>query len=367
MALTNYWWLLIWLFAIGGFLKYKLPKQKMNVHGVIEERWTILATIGLVLPYAIWAGTRGNFADTNAYRKMFIEAPAQLSDLVTYTVKIDKDKGFSAFIVLFKSFISDSHVLFFSAVAFFQMFCVAYIFRKYSRDFWITFFLFITSSSYLSWMFNGMRQFIAVCFCLLATRYVLDKNYLKSIILVIIASQFHGTAWIMLIVFFIAQGQAWNKKTLFFILLTILAVFYIGNFTNLLNDVLAGTQYGDMMSSDIWAQDDGTNIIRVMVNAVPAVLSFLGRKIIQKENNSLINLCTNMSIIGTGIYLISMVTSGIFIGRMPIYMMMYSYILLPWEIENFFTTKSKRIVYIMMMCGYLGYFYYQMHFAFSLL
>ena len=143
--------------------------------------------------------------------------------------------------------------------------------------------------------------------------------------------------------------------------------FYVGNFTNLLNDVLEGTQYGDMMSSDIWLQDDGTNVIRVAVNAVPAILSFLGRKIIQKENNPLINLCTNMSLIGAGIYLLSMVTSGIFIGRVPIYMMMYSYILLPWEIENFFTQESKRIIYIMMMCGYLGYFYYQMHFAFSLL
>ena len=71
-----------------------------------------------------------------------------------------------------------------------------------------------------------------------------------------------------------------------------------------------------------------------------------------------------MSIISTSLYLFSMVTSGIFIGRLPIYFSLYSNgILLPWELDNLFTENSKQIVWLFMIIGYLGFYYYQMHMA----
>ena len=68
-----------------------------------------------------------------------------------------------------------------------------------------------------------------------------------------------------------------------------------------------------------------------------------------------------MSIISTGLYIISMFTSGIFIGRLPIYFSLYNYILLPWEIENLFTQRSKKIIYIGLIACYIVFYYYQMH------
>lgn len=367
LTLTNYWWLLIWIFTVGTLLNQKFPKQPIMVMGKIEYRWSVIAVVILVTPYIIWAGARGHFADTNAYRIMFSQAPTEWSGLRAYMENIPEDVNFFFVSAIIKIIFGNSEIIYFTIIATFQMICVAYLFRRYSSDFWISFFLFIVSVNYLSWMFNGTRQFVAVCICMLATKYVLQKKYLVSSMLIILASSFHGTAIIMLPIFFIAQGEAWNRKTILFIGLTILAVFYVGNFTNLLNDVLVGTQYSDVMSSDIWLEDDGTNVIRVLVNAIPAILSFLGKNQIEKENDQLINFCTNMSIIALGIYLVSMVTSGIFVGRLPIYMILYSYILLPWEIENLFTEESKKIVYVMMYGGYLLFFYYQMHVAFSLI
>ena len=74
--------------------------------------------------------------------------------------------------------------------------------------------------------------------------------------------------------------------------------------------------------------DDGTNIIRVLVYSIPAILSFIGRKWLNAENNQCINLCTNMSIISAAIYMVSAGTSGVFLGRLPIFTSLYSYILL---------------------------------------
>ena len=99
-TLTNYWWLLIWLFGVGVFLIMKVPKEPLLVAGKTEYRWTVLATMLLAFPYALWAGFRGHFADTNAYRIMFAAAPSNLGELVSYVSDVEKDTGFSILMVL---------------------------------------------------------------------------------------------------------------------------------------------------------------------------------------------------------------------------------------------------------------------------
>lgn len=65
MTLTNYWWLLIWMFTGAAFLAVFMPKREEIVLGKKEMRWTPLAAVLAVLPYIIWAGFRGdNFGDS---------------------------------------------------------------------------------------------------------------------------------------------------------------------------------------------------------------------------------------------------------------------------------------------------------------
>ena len=58
MTLTNYWWLLIWVFVGGGALMIFVPKQRELVNGKKVERWTVPAALILILPYILWAGFR---------------------------------------------------------------------------------------------------------------------------------------------------------------------------------------------------------------------------------------------------------------------------------------------------------------------
>ncbi len=60
MALTNYWWLLIWIFAAGGIMAVVVPKQKKIVCGKMEYRWGWISAFALFLPYIIWAGFRSS-------------------------------------------------------------------------------------------------------------------------------------------------------------------------------------------------------------------------------------------------------------------------------------------------------------------
>ena len=83
-------------------------------------------------------------------------------------------------------------------------------------------------------------------------------------------------------------------------------------------------------------------------------------KFIDNENNPVVNLSVNMSICAAAFYLLSSVTSGIYVGRIPIYMSLYSYISLPWLLKNIFTDKSMKIMYVFTIVLYLLFFYYQM-------
>lgn len=231
----------------------------------------------------------------------------------------------------------------------------------------MSFFLFLASTDYISWMFNGIRQFTAVTITFIGIKFILDKKYAKAIVLILIASLMHQSALLMIPFIFIAQGKAWNKKTLLFILAVIVVVVSVGEFTNILDSVLAETQYKNVVSDWQSWEDDGTNVLRVLVYAVPTILSLIGLKYIRNADDPIINLSTNMSIVSVGFYVVSMFTSGIFIGRLPIYFSLYSYILLPWEIDNMFTKRSARLVYLMTICAYLAFYYYQMHFVWNLI
>ena len=68
-----------------------------------------------------------------------------------------------------------------------------------------------------------------------------------------------------------------------------------------------------------------------------------------------------MSIITAGIYVISMVTSGIYIGRLPIYTSLFNYILLPWELDEMFSFSTRKLMYMIMILSYMVFYYVQMH------
>lgn len=366
MELNEYVFIILWIGFIAVFAKYISGlKKKELVCGVETERFSWWFVLLLMVPLVLMVANRGNVGDTYTYRSEYLKMPNELAEIGTYMEGISKDKGFYFFSALIKIFITHDPVVYFGILATIQAVSVFAVFRKYSSSFIISIFLFLASTDYISWMYNGIRQFTAVTIVFAATALLLKKKYVPLIIVIIFASFFHQSALLMLPVIFFAQGEAWNKKNVLLILGVVLALAFVGSFANFLDDTLQSTQYKNVVSDYQSWDDDGTNPLRVAVYAVPAVISFIGRKKIKETDNKLINLCTNMSIISAGLYLVSMVTSGIFLGRLPIYVSLYSYILLPWEIDNLFEEDMKKIIYSALVILYLIFYYYQMHITFS--
>ena len=356
--MSNYYLILVWV-AVAWMIGLCTKVQRTEyVCGEKVQRYYPLWAFLIYLPLVIWSGFRGYVGDTGAYMKMFQEIPSGLRNIPSYMDTIEKDKGFYLFSAVIKNLISDNVNVYFIILALIQVALLIKVYRKYSSNYIVTFFLFIASTDYISWMFNGIRQFTAVTITFFAFEYILKKKYVPAVLIVLFAALFHGSALLVLPFIFIAQGQAWNKKTILFIIAVIVAVMFIGEFTDILDTLLAETQYKNVVSD--WQEwgDDGTNIIRVLVYAIPSILSLVGLRFIKYADDPVINLCTNMSIASVGFYVVSMFTSGIFIGRLPIYFSLYGYILLPWEIEHMFSEKSAKLVYLAMIAGYLGFYMY---------
>ena len=187
---------------------------------------------------------------------------------------------------------------------------------------------------------------------------MIERKYIKLIIIILIASTIHSSALIMIPVIFIVHGKAWNKKTMVFIILSIIAMYIFSKNINTFDMLISNTEYAGTGAAMVAAGDDGVNPIRVLVNAIPMLLALIGKRIIDQEDDIFINICVNMSVITTGIYLVGMVTSGIMVGRLPIYVSLYNFILLPYLAEKIFTPKSKDIFIILMIIFYFLYYLY---------
>lgn len=318
--MSQYVLVMLWMAVIYIISKTVNVYKEEYVCGKKEVRVTKGFAFFCVIPLIWWAATRTQWIfDTGIYVRGFENMPETLVEISSYMEGVSKDKGFYLLALLIKVIIGNRVILYLGILATFQLISIALTFRKFSSNYVMAIFLFVTTTDYISWAHNGVRQFMAVMLIFAATELMLKKKYVPLIAIILLASTLHGSALLMLPIVFIVQGRAWNQKTLLAIFVFLLAIIYVDKFTNLLDEVLVDTQYTNVVSDWQEWKDDGTNPIRVLIYAIPTLLSIIGYPYIKEANNPVVNMACNMGIISTMLYCLSAVTSGIFIGRLPIY------------------------------------------------
>ena len=359
MDLSNYWLQLVWLFLFGIISLLFIPKREEIVLGAPQMRWGKLSAAVLAVPFVLWAAWRTNqYGDTGQYRATFRSMPTGLIHLYSYVTSRPKGPGFVTFEYLFKTIISDSDVFFFLVVALIQMYFLVRVFRKYSCNYWLSMFLFVASTDYMSWMHNGIRQFLAVTIIFAALPLLVKRRYALMCIIVLLCALIHSSALAFLPFIFVVNGRAWNTRTLLFLIGLSFAILFVDRVSGFIVKSMEDTVYeGDIA---LFLEDDGTNIFRVLFYSVPTIASWFFRERIYTEDDPFINVCTNLSIVSAGVYLFSYFTSGILIGAIPIYFSLANYILIPWFIRNLFTRESAPVVQGVLILIYSYFFYYQM-------
>ena len=374
-----FWVMLIWIMAIAFFFQHSMSACKLTSDGVYEYHANIGFTALIFSLPLFFIALRSGFVDTSSYMGEFNRVPVDMSEFSDYIHRNDRSYFFHALQMLFKIYVSDNAQSWIAVLAVFQAVLVLATFRRYSCDLGMTVFLFMASGLVCSWMCNGIRQFISVAVIFACTQWLLDKKwwfYLPVVLLMMgllpITSKLglpdppwflcgiHQAALIMFLACFFIQGKAFNARV--YVLAAVFVVLVLtGGLDALLETSVEDTAYAKEM--EYVQEDTGTSIMRVLVEAIPCILSFIAKREIEKNDvPPIIQLSINASIVTTVLYVASAFTSGIFVGRLPVYTEMYNFVLLPWLIKHPYK-KHQRELTAGLMLGYLAYFYYQVNIA----
>lgn len=220
---------------------------------------------------------------------------------------------------------------------------------KCSKNPFLSLLIFI-AFDYYAFIFSGMRQGIAYALCILSFLCIQNKKPVKFILLVLLAAQFHKSAYIFLPAYWIANIKM-NRYTLAGLgLVFIVAVIFKNKFYDLVENGLYST-----VDHAYEAKNTGafTLLVRQFVIAA-AMLFFVGKnefKCISNYNRFTMLVCT-------GAILTIFATIGSNAQRAANYYCMFLIFGIPELLDNLEDSMVKRIVNYTVIVGVLAMFMY---------
>lgn len=370
-----FWIMLLWVFAIWYFVQPSMSSRVLHSDGVYDEKVNTGYCILIFSLPVFFIALRSEFGDTGTYIRIFNDAPMVMSRFDEFVNTRDHSQLYYGLMMQFKIFVTDNAQVWLELVAVIQAVLMIKTLKKYSVDLGMSVFLFVASGMCVMWMCNGMRQFLAVTMVFACTGWILENKwyfFIPFAVLVMgltpITSKLdlevapwylcgiHQSTMIFILSYFFIRGKAFNKKVWILI-----AVFFVlavsGGLDSVLDSSVEDTTYVKDMNNV--NADDGTSIPRVLVSSIPFIMALFSWNELKKESTpTIINISANCSAITSILYVASAFTSGIYVGRLPIYTEMYNLILVPWLIRHAFKENQKTITFVMISL-YLLYFYYQ--------
>ena len=336
--------MLLLVLVLTMIYHFQVPDARVRQSRPIPWAYAVIS-MGYVV---FWAALRSGFSDTRAYIIMFDQAPFGLTSAFEELVKEGKAPGWSFLTVLFKTLVSGDFHWWLATIAILSGIPIMLTFRKRSVAFMFSMFLFVASTTF-SWMFNGIRQFVVAAILFSLYYLILERKRLWFIAIVLICSLVHTSALIVLPAIFFVDFKPFGRVMILFIVVILSSAFSVSLLMDTMDTILQNSAYHDNLNQ--FVDDDGAHPLRVLFESVPVFMALIKRKQILALNNSFLNLCVNMSTVSAGLFFIAMLTSGIMIGRLPIYFSLYNYILIPYLINKLYAPNRKAIYF----CFYVAY------------
>lgn len=364
---------LLWVLLVNALLKTSASKAvTINNNYEIIQYSKSFAIIIFTVPFIVVA-SRIQFVDTDGYISAFEGLKADFSSLSD--TNVTGYELFRFFQIFVKSFISSDPQIYLAIIALIQTVLLIITLRKYSCNFFYSVFLFVASGMMLSWMCNGMRQFLAAVILFAFTFILLKKKWYLYVAVALLMMGFspickflgittipwflggiHQSVFIIIVALPFVYGKPLNIR-IWILAFAVIILALIGQLNNIIELFSSNTSYAaDMKYVN---QDTGLHPLRFLVSLVPVVMVLIRRKeVLKEETPGIIKLSVNMSVISSALYFAAMLTSGIFVGRLPIYFELYNLILFPWIIDRLYF-DYKRVIMPAFFLMYIAYYIYQ--------
>lgn len=321
---------------ICSFLSKLSDRKKYRLMSLL---WVILTAVILIL----FAGLRSGIGDTGMYKhayELFVKNPAH--------IKESGDYGFALINLLLTKISSNPQTLVF-VVAMITQVCIIFVFYEYRSAMELQILMYITSG-YFTVTMNGMRQCLAASLIFLCTPLLINGDFKKYFVLILLISTIHQSALFMIPLFFIVRMKPWSLQFYVIILFAVLSVVFYDAISPYIFKVLESTQYGHYSQF----QEGGSSFLRVIVNLVPLGFSFVKKdKLKEKWPES--DILVNISLVNA--VFVALGTANWIFNRISIYLQLYNFILLPFILEKVLKEKDKRFFYFMFIICYLLFFY----------
>jgi transmembrane protein EpsG len=222
---------------------------------------------------------------------------------------------------------------------------------KYSSYFAFSLFLYITMMDYFS-SFNGMRQWTAAAIVFCGIRLLYDKKFIWYFLLVLLAYNFHNTAVLMIPLSFFLTRKAGSKPIKMMSVSMFVFIFVFPSISNYLFDLMEGSDYQHYALFD--TSDDGVNILRVLVAAVPVVFSarYYHGLYETEEEQRWIDILINGSLLN--FLFMTLALRSTVMARFCMYVSPFNALLIPYFLRVF-KEESKMLAQGLMMLLFLIY------------
>ena len=240
-------------------------------------------------------------------------------------------------------------------ISFISTIGVVWFATKYSKDLTISLFLYVCMFYYIS-TFTFFRQAIAMTLIFLAYDYAQNKTPFKFVLAVIMASLFHNTAIVCLLIYPLIHVKLKKVHLLFLVPLLFLGIYFRDSIFNIVWSIVGGryNYYSNNFSS---GSGQSMLLLDVVILAF-VIISMFGLK--QREEFSSYEKQLMLWLAGMTTFLQGIALSFALMNRMTQYFAIPLCILLPNLIKSSFKYKDKLLVKLVLMIFGVAFFYYQL-------
>ena len=302
-----------------------------------------------------FGGFRGQYNDTWTYRDVYTYIAKPFPEAWdTIPTELGENPAFFFVMSFLKTYNVEVHLFLFFFFFWTTLFFMKFI-KKYTSNFTLTIYFFITMGSYL---FNmaAIKQCMATAICLVAIPCAMEKKWIRYILLVSVASLFHPYALLYLIVP-LMDFKPWGKWSYVLLAIIIMGGYLFQPMLGTIIDIT--TAIGENYTTEALS-GEGINILRLIAVWSPVVLSFLYRDTLFRDCTREDRIFVNLTMVYAGILFVGLFGTALYFGRLSNYFSMMPVISVPWMLTKIKKAHPKdgSVITAFAVVAYFAFFYF---------
>lgn len=232
------------------------------------------------------------------------------------------------------------------------LYCISMylLIKKFSSDYLFGALIFITSGLFL-FSLAGMKQTLAMAFAMMAYHSFIDRRYISTIVLALLAYYSHPSSGVLMIAFILYLIRD-NKYFIFIIIATFIALMAVGPFIFSTMIDMTGDEHFEMY---IESEDQYTATTMIFYISVVAI-ALIGFKNYYNDKKAMALYMLGMSIIACGLQSFASFSANAF--RLAYLYTPFFMIYIPNSINSIIKRNDRITVYLIEVACFAYYFLY---------